>query len=133
MPNEEDQFAEFFRDDDDDEGSEAVVAPGMHLGLGASYEGEVEAVLNRALIDIPRVCPECQIVCGEHAVKLRDAMLQRGHSLASQFVNLTALYSHMRSMDIRRCDDLLNKTYEVWQELSILFQVTEPEEDGSTG
>jgi hypothetical protein len=88
---------------------------------------EMSRVLDRALGDLSRLCPDCGSFCDIHVQNLRDCFMRRASELGVRIIRLTSLYHEIRDAGISDTDALCREIYTSWSEMSTLFIVAEPQ------
>lgn len=127
-PEDRDQgaFEEFFS------ASEGEQDPNFSLAFEEEVsEEEVARVLGRALGDVPLYCQHCGELCPDHVIRVRDALFARCLELTTRLSQLFSVYRLERELEISEPTELIQKIYETWGELQILYTQTEPQNEVS--
>jgi hypothetical protein len=85
-------------------------------------------VLMKALGEVAPVCPGCGTICAHHEVLVRDCFVRRMGQLAMQLKDMAIVYFQCRKLDIEEPSDVLVKMFAAWQEVSLLYELSEPQE-----
>jgi hypothetical protein len=109
-------------------GDDAATADLRNAYFRRDPKNELCRVLERALGDLGRVCPDCGGLCETQTLALRDAILGRAGHLSARLVEGIKLYSQTREFGITEPSDLISQIYASWNELATLLLVVEPGE-----
>lgn len=104
-----------------------------HLPRGASIQHSSQAhlrsVLQRVLGDIPIACPNCDGICIDHSINLRDAFIRRLGVLAKKIVEGTDLYFRSRQFGVTEPSEVIEKIYSLASESSFVYALSEPQDN----
>lgn len=108
--------------------SDSNLADVQNAYFNRDPKNELSRVLDRALGDTHRLCPDCGEFCETQVLALRDAILARAGHLAGRLSEGVQLYAKMRAFGLNENDPLLFQIYTTWNELATLFLASEPQE-----
>ena len=97
----------------------------------AEDEGQRERIMQvfyRALGDLSLFCMEHEDMCDHHVVDLRDSVLSRAGALAYRIAAGVKLYRDVREYGLQEPVDIIDKIYDDWEELALLFNCREPQD-----
>lgn len=97
--------------------------------LSEEVKARVTHVALKALGDMSPVCENCGELCDEHCVKLRDAFFRRAKFLVDKLGRSLDVYAQTRELGVAEPVDLVNMIYRIWDELSCLHDLVEPQVD----
>lgn len=89
---------------------------------------DMKRALHLALMDTPLLCPQCEAICDEHVVRIRDMIIRRAEWLLVHMLKAIDLYKQMREFGIAEPGELLDNFYMYWENLTDLHAVSEPQD-----
>jgi hypothetical protein len=121
-------FSEFFRSMGGDLPDSEELEKLLGRESGPGWDQQVVAELYRTLGDVPRTCEECGGLCGHHVVRIRDAFMKRAANILIEMSKGVAIYHLQREWGIQQPSETVQKIYDLWQQLFILYPLAEPQE-----
>lgn len=94
----------------------------------ALTEDEVNDMLRRALGGSTAICQSCGGLCDHQVVQIRDSFMRRARELGAALVHGVDLYEATREFGIDEPESVIEKIYEIWCELWVLYRFLEPQD-----
>lgn len=84
-------------------------------------------VVHTALQGVTVDCETCEGVCEHQVITIRDAFMRRAHALTTTLSEGLRIYQDCRTYGIDEPAAIIERIYDVWSELSVLFDYVEPQ------